>query len=137
MFETCITLCVKMSNSIVYYAVKSFFAVGEQLQVPILCKKKSTKKCNFTIFFLPVIKLAKLSTFRFYTPYSRISTGKIIDCLGAKPPCVWAGIIINKIYIKNTEHQTSLVATMLHVRLRSMEVWSSYVWVYLAHCVNS
>ena len=46
-----------------------------------------------------MIKLAKLCTFRFYTPQSCISTDRSIACLGAQPPCVWAGIIIYKIII--------------------------------------
>ena len=77
-------LCVKMSNSTVYYAVKIFNAIGEQLNSrSTFYVKKSTKKCYCTKFF-------------FYTPQGSISTDKIIACLGKQPPCVCAGIIVNK-----------------------------------------
>ena len=130
MFWTYITSCVKISIYTVYYAVKRFIRIGEHLEVPILCKKIDKKELLY-IFFLPVIKLAKLCTFRFYTPQSSISTIKTIACHRAQPPCVWAGIIINKIF-KNKDRTSNLhgcISVACHTaQLRcSMEVWSSHV----------
>ena len=61
--------------------------------------KKIDKKVVFYIFFLPMIKLAKLCTFSFYTLQSIIYTDEFITCLAAQPPCLWADIILNKIII--------------------------------------
>ena len=87
-----------MSNSTVYYAVKSFITTGEHHEVPILCEKIYKKSVTLHIF-LPSIKIANLCTFCFYTPQSSFSTDKIIACLDPQPPGVWAGIIINKIIV--------------------------------------
>ena len=39
-----------MRKSMVYYAVKSYIAIGEHLEAIMLCKK-STNKCYFAYFF--------------------------------------------------------------------------------------
>ena len=77
--------------------MKSFITIDEHLEVPILCTK-IYKKVLLYIFFTG-IQLVKLCTFRMYTPQSNVSTHKFIACLGVQPPCLWAGIITNKIII--------------------------------------
>ena len=60
MLEVHISLCVKMSYSIVKFAVKSSNGNGKYLEVPILYKKKSTKKVLFYIIFVIRDQISKL-----------------------------------------------------------------------------
>ena len=43
----------KNSNFIVYYAVKSFIAIGERLEALVLCKKIDKKSVTLPNFFYP------------------------------------------------------------------------------------
>ena len=106
-----------MSHSIVYYAVKKFIAIGEHPEV---------------IIFLPMIKLTKLCTNRFYTPRSSFSTNEILACLRAQPPCVWAGIIINKIFINKDR-----TSNLLGCNSVACDTAHRMCAQYLAHCVIS
>ena len=108
MFETYIALCVKVSSSILYYAVKKFSAIGEHFEVSILCEKKIDKKVLVFTTFLLVIKLTHSCTLYFNTPRSSIYTDKIITYFGAQPPCLWVGIIIKKVII-NKDRTSNLL----------------------------
>ena len=115
--------------------MKRFIAICEHLEVPILCKKID-KKVLFYIFFLPVIKLVKFGTFHFYKLQSSISTNEFIACLGAQPPCVWVGIIINEININ--KYRTSNLLGCISVAFDTAQ-YRGLVIVYMLQriCVTS
>ena len=79
------------------------------------------------IFFSPVIKLAKLWTFRFHAPQSCNSNDKGIACLREQPPCVWAGININRIIINKDRTSNLLCCISVACDTAQYRGFSSYV----------
>ena len=104
MFERYIALFLK--NDQIYRIPRCSIAYGEISWS--LFHLKNRQKMLLYVIFLPVFKLVSVCTFNLYTLQSSIYTDKIIACLCTQPPCVTAGLIINKLII-NKEIRTNLL----------------------------